>query len=56
MEVNNLELRRAEFKELTKNRFEAEFEPSASNGFVKIIDENLFGTERYMGLIEEECL
>jgi tubulin polyglutamylase TTLL1 len=56
MRVNSLEERRAEFRELTKNRFEPEFEPRAGNGFQKIIDENLSGVDRYMGLIEEECL
>jgi len=56
MKVKNLEQRRAEFRELTKNRFEAEFEPRAENGFQKIIDENLSGADRYMGLIDEHCL
>jgi cytochrome P450 len=40
IEVSNLDQRRAEFRELSKNRFEPEFEPSARNGFQKIIDEN----------------
>jgi len=56
IEVTNLEQRRAEFRELAKNRFEPEFEPSSKNGFQKIIDENLSGVDRYMGLIDEECL
>ena len=50
------EQRTLEFKGLSKNWFEPEFEPSLSNGFVKIVDDNLDGMERYSGLLSEECL
>jgi len=52
----NLEARRKKFEEITKNSFESEYQPSISNGFQKIIDENLEGSERYMGSMIEECL
>ena len=55
-ELSDIEEKRKVFKEITKNYFEPEFEPSPTNGFVKIIDENLDGTERYAGLISKECL
>jgi hypothetical protein len=55
-DVPNLEARREEFRQLTMNRFETEFEPSANNSFYPIIDENLEGTNKYFGLIPEECL
>jgi len=38
------------------NYLEPEFEPEPTNGFVKIIDENLKGIDRYAGFIKEECL
>ena len=47
---------RNEFKNAIKNRFELEYEPKSENGFIKIVDENKQGVERYFGLIEEECL
>jgi len=53
--VLNLEQRRAEFAEITKNWFEPEFMPSPTNGFKKIIDDNLNGVERYSGLLSPEC-
>lgn len=54
--IIDLETKQKEFKEVSKNYFEPEFMPSKENSFVKIIDENLSGPERYFGLIEEECL
>jgi len=56
MNIKDLDLRRAEFLEVSKNKFEPEFEPSAGNTFSKIIDENENGPERYMGLLSNECL
>jgi len=55
-EFVNLEKKQEEFKEVIRNRFEPEFEPLANNTWYKIIDENLNGTQRYMGLIEEKCI
>jgi len=52
----NLDTLRRQFKIITRNRFEPEFMPGKENGFTKIIDENFNGTERYMGLIAEDCL
>ena len=46
---------KAEFKKISSNCFEPEFEPSSSNGFQKIVDENFDGLKRYSGLLEEEC-
>jgi len=54
--IENLEQRRAEFAQVIRNRFEPEFMPSAENEFSLILDENRYGTERYMGLLEEDCL
>lgn len=49
----------AEYKEqydkLNRNYFDPEYEPKDIK-LVKIIDENLSGKDRYMGLIEEGCL
>lgn len=53
--IKGLTERRKEFKELVKNKFEPEYEPSPGNGFSKIIDENFSGKEKYAGLVEEEC-
>lgn len=47
---------RPEFKRITENYFEPEFEPSEDNGFYKIIDENLEGIDRYQGYLSHECL
>jgi len=52
----NAKMRRQEFRELTKNRFELEYEPSPTNGFSLIIDENKNGTQRYSQLLESDCL
>ena len=54
--IEDLEQNRALFDKLSKNKMDKEFEPSADNGFVKIIDENLSGVDMYQGLIQQECL
>lgn len=56
VEIVELEKRREEFKDLSKNRFEPEFEPSPKNGFEKIVDANYVGRKRFMGLLDDECL
>jgi len=54
--VQNIEERREEFRGLTRNWFEKEFEPSEKNSFFKIVDENLEGQEKYFGLLDQQCL
>ena len=54
--IKNLNQKRDEFKAITRNYFEEEFEPKASNGFSKIIDENYVGVAKYMGYLTEECM
>jgi hypothetical protein len=54
--IKDLEYRRMVFQKITKNSFDKEFEPSPTNGFSKIIDENYSGVERYQGLLKGECL
>jgi len=54
--IPDLERRKAEFADLSKNYLDPDFAPGPENGFVKVIDDNLRGTERYQGLIAKECL
>jgi len=56
LRLKDLEDRQEEFRKLTKNYFEPEFEPSPENGFQPVVDENMKGPERYFGLIEGKCL
>ena len=56
LEIEDLSERRREFAELTKNKFEPQFEVRAENTFQKIIDENEYGVKRYSGLLERACL
>jgi len=56
VELSDLEEKIQEFREITKNRFEPEFQPKPFNTFSKFVDENLEGPERYAGLIEPDCL
>ena len=49
------EIKKKEYDRLNKNYVEPEFEPLLTNGFVKIIDDNLKDKNRYAGYIEEEC-
>jgi len=56
VEVKDLETKRREFDEISKNYFEKEFEPKPTNGFKKIIDANLDGLDLYHGYLEPECL
>ena len=46
----------AEFKSITTNYFEKEYQPRPSNGFSKIVDEHYDGVERYQGLLSQDCL
>jgi len=45
-----------QFIEISKSRFEPEFVPSKQNSFVKIVDLNLSGPERYGNLFPKECV
>jgi len=54
--IPDLEEKRKEFKQLTTNYYEKQFEPEEGNGFSLLIDDNLTGIDRYQGLISEECL
>jgi len=56
VEIKDLQAHIEEFREISKNRFEPEYEPLADSTFTKIIDENYSGTQRYSGLLSEECL
>ena len=54
--IADLNQKRQEFQEVIKNKFEEEYEPSASNGFSKIVDAHYPGAKMYQGYISEECL
>jgi len=54
--VDDYAKRKLEFDAVNKNKMEPEYEISPDNGFQKVIDENLFGMERYAGYIPKECL
>ena len=56
VKIYNLEQRRKEFKEIIKNYLEDEYYIEPDNGFVKIVDGNLKEKERYMNLLDENCL
>ena len=56
LDILGLEAKQEEFRVITQNCFEPEFEPSKTNSFSRIIDENIEGVERYSGLISERCL
>ena len=53
--ISKLWQRRKEFADLTKNHLDEEFELSSDNTWVKIIDENLNGLDRYNGMISIDC-
>jgi len=44
------------YAQAAKNRFEPEYEISSTNTFKLIMDENLDGPERYMNLLDPECV
>jgi len=54
--VPKLEEKVKKFKQITKNYFEKEYEPSPTNGFSKIINGHKWGVDRYQGFIKKECL
>ena len=54
--IEDLNAKRKEFKEISKNYFEPEYLPGPDNDYQIILDDNLQGMDRYMGLIESKCL
>jgi len=52
----DLQEMRERFSNINKNYLEPEFQISPDSSFKKIMDLSLKGTERYFGLIEEECI
>jgi len=56
VEIQDLQAHITEFRQISQNRFEPEFEPLPDNGFVKIIDENYSGTKMYNDILSNECL
>jgi hypothetical protein len=51
-----LKPKRDTFLALKQNYFEPEYTPSTQNAFVKIVDENLNGPERYGNLVSRKCM
>jgi len=54
--IQNIKEKVEHFNSISKNYFEDEFLPSSDNGFVKILDENLYGVDRYQNLLGYKCL
>jgi len=54
--IDDLKARQKEFKIISQNYFEPEFEPASKQDFPKIIDETLSGTDVYLGVFSPECL
>jgi len=54
--IEDLNAKRKEFKEISKNYFEPDYVMSPDNDYQLILDDNLQGMDRYMGLIESKCL
>jgi len=54
--LNDPNVKKAEFAQLIKNKFEDEFLPGPDNGFSKILDENEKGVDTYQGFITQDCL
>jgi len=58
--IPEMEKRREEFRELTRNKFEVEFVPNFANGFERIVDETGLGSDderkKYINYIKSECL
>ena len=52
---DDYELRKMEFKEISKNYFEPEFEPKSTNNFQLVVNDNFKDERRYAGLIPQEC-
>ena len=55
VQIANKEANTKEFARITRNYFEPEYQVSAQNMFVKIIDETETGEARYAGFIQPEC-
>ena len=55
VKISKLEQRKQEFADITKNYLDEEFEIRSDNGWVKIIDENKEGLDRYNYMFGIEC-
>ena len=55
VKISKLEQRKQEFADITKNYLDEEFEIRSDNGWVKIIDENKDGLDRYNYMFGIEC-
>jgi len=44
------------FEKINKNYLEPEYEVGPENEFLKIIDENLQGIDRYEGFLDKKCI
>jgi len=56
VKIEDLKVRRKEFREISKNYFEPEFVMSQENKFRLIVDNNLDGAERYNGNLHDDCV
>ena len=54
--IPNFEVKLTEYRKITKNYLEPEFELSRDNSFEIIIDENLKGADKFFGFIDPECV
>ena len=55
VEIKDYSYWKKAFDKVSMNYYEPEFLPSPSNGYSKILDENLSGAAKFMGLIKSEC-
>jgi len=53
--IKNFDQKKKEFEKVIQNKWEKEFEVSKRNKYELIIDENFEGSERYAGLLSEDC-
>jgi len=55
VEIKDFTYWRKAFEKVSMNYYEPEFLPSPTNGYSKILDENLSGPARFVGLIDAQC-
>ncbi len=55
-EVMDFDFWRKEYKSASRNRIDEKFQVSQENTWIKIMDENLEGSEAYFAHIREECI
>jgi len=54
--IEDLEARKREFKQISQNYFEPEYDVPSKTRFLKVIDESLEGTAKYNHMFPAECL